>query len=162
MQLLNERDFATRKAFYEANAIAYVARPGHGKHYKRAGRFKKSSNLNVALELSIDVEKRMKARRPSRLPDNPWTHEEEQALYEVCLQEAVAKTQRVIPAETEKEKEAPRTLGVWAAGNIRIGELILMCVVSPLFPFDSPIDLSHRQHRLRHASTRRLLPRRCI
>ncbi|GEM07118.1 glycosyl transferase, family 2 [Rhodotorula toruloides] len=25
MQLLDERDFATRKAFYEANAIAYVA-----------------------------------------------------------------------------------------------------------------------------------------
>jgi uncharacterized protein with von Willebrand factor type A (vWA) domain len=128
MQLLNERDFATRKAFYEANAIAYVARPGHGKHYKRAGRFKKSSNLNVALELSIDVEKRMKARRPSRTPENPWTHEEEQALYEVCLREAVAETQRVIPAETEEEKEKPRTLGVWAAGNIRIGELILMCV----------------------------------
>lgn len=51
MQLLNDRDYATRKAFYDANSIGFVARPGHGKHYHRAGRFKKSSNVSRRLAL---------------------------------------------------------------------------------------------------------------
>lgn len=124
MQLLNEKDYLVRKAFYEANAIGYVARPGHGKYYKRAGRFKKSSNLNVALELSIRVEEMLKERRPERSVDNPWTYEEDQVLYEKCLQDALEEKKRVFPAEKDDEK--PKIVGPWASGHIRMGELILM------------------------------------
>lgn len=124
MQLLNSSDFATRRAFYEANAIGYVARPGHGKYYHRAGRFKKSSNLNVALELSIRVENLMAERRPARPLDNPWSFEEDQVLYEECLKDALAETKKVFPLEEGQEK--PHSVEVWAAGNVRIGELILI------------------------------------
>ncbi|GJN90636.1 hypothetical protein Rhopal_003648-T1 [Rhodotorula paludigena] len=148
MQLLNERDFATRKAFYEANAIAYVARPGHGKHYKRAGRFKKSSNLNVALELSIRIETLLKEKRPERTPDNPWTYEEDQALYQICLEQALAETQRVIPREEgdDEKDEKPKTLGVWASGDIRIGELILIIDSDTRVPVDCFLDAASEMH----------------
>lgn len=146
MQLLGDKDYQVRKAFYEANAIGYVARPGHGKYYNRAGRFKKSSNLvsmrrrrsngaegsrlilvnrqNVALELSIRVEELMKERRPERPLDNPWSYEEDQELYEKCLQEALEEKKVVFPPEGENEK--PKVVGPWASGNVRVGELILM------------------------------------
>lgn len=124
MQLLGEKDYLIRKAFYEANAIGYVARPGHGKYYQRAGRFKKSSNLNVALELSIRIEEMLKERRPERPADNPWTFEEDQVLYEQCLQDALEEKKRVFPPESDSEK--PKVVGPWASGNVRMGELILM------------------------------------
>ena len=124
MQLLGEKDYLIRKAFYEANAIGYVARPGHGKYYQRAGRFKKSSNLNVALELSIRVEEMLKERRPERPADNPWSFEEDQVLYEQCLQDALEEKKRVFPPENDTEK--PKIVGPWASGNVRMGELILM------------------------------------
>jgi hypothetical protein len=124
MQLLNKQDFATRKSFYEANAIGYVARPGHGKYYHRAGRFKKSSNLNVALELSIRIENLMNERRPVRPLDNPWCFEEDQVLYEECLKDALAETRKEFPLEEGQEK--PKVVEVWGAGNVRIGEIILI------------------------------------
>ncbi|BGP40392.1 hypothetical protein JCM10449v2_004354 [Rhodotorula kratochvilovae] len=147
MQLLNERDYATRKAFYDANSIGFVARPGHGKHYQRAGRFKKSSNLNVALELSIRIESLMKERKPVRGPENPWTAEEDLELYQACLEQALAETQRVIPRDAdEKEDEKPKTLGVWAAGNVRIGELILIIDSDTRVPVDCFLDAASEMH----------------
>ncbi|GAA5948186.1 hypothetical protein JCM10213_007061 [Rhodosporidiobolus nylandii] len=144
MQLLNKEDFDTRVEFYRANQIAYVARPGHSKDYHRAGRFKKSSNLNVALELSIKIEHMMAERRPVRTPDNPWTHEEDQALYEVCLAEALEATKRVIPASGDNEKE--RTISIWGSGNIRIGELILIIDSDTRVPVDCFLDAASEMH----------------
>ncbi|GAA5929369.1 uncharacterized protein JCM15063_004133 [Sporobolomyces koalae] len=144
MQLLNKTDYATRKAFYEANAIGYVARPKHGKYYHRAGRFKKSSNLNVALELSIKIEHMMNERRPERAFDNPWTFEEDQALYEECLKEALAETKKEFPLEEGQEK--PVSVEVWAAGNIRIGELILIIDSDTIVPEDCFLDAASEMH----------------
>ncbi|POY70489.1 hypothetical protein BMF94_6557 [Rhodotorula taiwanensis] len=144
MQLLNEKDYLVRKAFYEANAIGYVARPGHGKYYKRAGRFKKSSNLNVALELSIRVEEMLKERRPERSVDNPWTYEEDQVLYEKCLQDALEEKKRVFPAEKDDEK--PKIVGPWASGHIRMGELILIIDSDTRVPVDCFLDAASEMH----------------
>ncbi|GAA5940458.1 hypothetical protein JCM3775_005096 [Rhodotorula graminis] len=153
MQLLNDRDYATRKAFYDANSIGFVARPGHGKHYHRAGRFKKSSNLNVALELSIRIETLMREKKPVRGPDEaPWTADEDQQLYTVCLEQALAETQRVIQLDAdddlEKSDEKPKTktLGVWAAGNVRIGELILIIDSDTRVPVDCFLDAASEMH----------------
>ncbi|KAI0051592.1 hypothetical protein FA95DRAFT_1485075 [Auriscalpium vulgare] len=67
LRLLNERDRATRLAFYETHGIGWVARPPHGeesatgdgKTFDRAGRFKKASNMNYALALSRTAEKHL-------------------------------------------------------------------------------------------------------
>ncbi|BGP57371.1 hypothetical protein JCM8202_005788 [Rhodotorula sphaerocarpa] len=144
MQLLGDKDYQIRKAFYEANAIGYVARPGHGKYYNRAGRFKKSSNLNVALELSIRVEELMKERRPDRPLDNPWSYEEDQELYEKCLQDALEEKKVVFPPEGENEK--PKVVGPWASGNVRVGELILIIDSDTRVPIDCFIDAASEMH----------------
>ena len=60
LQLLNEEEREKRIAFYADHNIGWVARPPHssgcdadGKDgYKRAGRFKKASNMNYGLQVS--------------------------------------------------------------------------------------------------------------
>ncbi|GAA6006834.1 hypothetical protein JCM10207_009110 [Rhodosporidiobolus poonsookiae] len=143
-QLLSDDDLATRKAFYRANGIGWAARPGHSKDYIRAGRFKKSSNLNVTLELSIKVEQMMNSRRPLRTPDNPWTYEEDQVLYEECLRDALAKTVRVLPPKEGEEKG--RTLSIWGEGNLRIGEIILIIDSDTRVPADCFLDAASEMH----------------
>jgi hypothetical protein len=64
MQALKPDELKERKTYYDENSIAFVARPPHSEHFHRAGRFKKASNMNHALELSIQVEKLMNIRRP--------------------------------------------------------------------------------------------------
>ena len=57
LQLLNEEEREKRIAFYADHNIGWVARPPHsdscdGYGYKRAGRFKKASNMNHGLQVS--------------------------------------------------------------------------------------------------------------
>jgi cellulose synthase/poly-beta-1,6-N-acetylglucosamine synthase-like glycosyltransferase len=144
MQLLGAEDYIIRKSFYEANSIGYVARPGHQKGWLRAGRFKKSSNLNSALELSIRIEALMDERRPQRSLDEPWSYEEDQVLYEQCLQDALEETTRIVPPEGDDEKG--KTLALWAAGNVRIGELILIIDSDTRVPSDCFLDAASEMH----------------
>jgi cellulose synthase/poly-beta-1,6-N-acetylglucosamine synthase-like glycosyltransferase len=56
----DERD--ARMAFYATHNIGFVARPPHSDDadgFKRAGRFKKASNMNYALALSLKLEKHL-------------------------------------------------------------------------------------------------------
>ena len=55
LQLLNEADREKRISFYADHNIGWVARPPHSNAadgYKRAGRFKKASNMNYGLQVS--------------------------------------------------------------------------------------------------------------
>jgi hypothetical protein len=57
LQLMNEEERDKRIAFYADHNIGWVARPPHssaadGYGYKRAGRFKKASNMNYGLQVS--------------------------------------------------------------------------------------------------------------
>ncbi len=57
MQCLNDLDAEDRRDYYYRHGIAYVSRPPHGKDgFVRKGRFKKASNMNFALALSLRVE----------------------------------------------------------------------------------------------------------
>lgn len=59
LQLLSEEERAVRIAFYADHNIGWVARPPHSgapDGYKRAGRFKKASNMNYGLALSLKLE----------------------------------------------------------------------------------------------------------
>lgn len=62
MQLISEQDRAERIAFYADNNMGWVARPPHSSEpdgYKRAGRFKKASNMNYGLALSLKLERNL-------------------------------------------------------------------------------------------------------
>ncbi|KAL7003933.1 hypothetical protein EMMF5_006526 [Cystobasidiomycetes sp. EMM_F5] len=144
MQLLNEEDFATRKAFYDANTIAYVARPKHSKHYQRAGRFKKASNLNIALELTIRVEVLMHELRPRSSSSASWSFGDEEQLYERCLHTALSET--VKRSRADENGVQPEEFRVWAAGNIRIGEFILIIDSDTRVPEDCFLDAASEMH----------------
>lgn len=60
MQLIPPAERAARQAFYAQHNIGWVARPKHdplGSGFVRPGRFKKASNMNYALALSMKLEK---------------------------------------------------------------------------------------------------------
>ena len=64
LQIISEEERKERIAFYADNNIGWVARPPHSgapDGYKRAGRFKKASNMNYGLLLSLKLEKHMAA-----------------------------------------------------------------------------------------------------
>ncbi|KAL0953507.1 hypothetical protein HGRIS_004733 [Hohenbuehelia grisea] len=59
MQLISEDDRVARMAFYAKHSIGWVARPGHSSEkdgFKRAGRFKKASNMNYCLAVANRME----------------------------------------------------------------------------------------------------------
>lgn len=109
LQLISDEEAAARKSFYYNNNMAYVARPGHGVNgFERRGRFKKASNMNFAIQLSLRVEEILDEMRPHAQEasgaDYFWSDDDEVALYETALSQAVA----------ESEGQA------WADGNIRM------------------------------------------
>jgi cellulose synthase/poly-beta-1,6-N-acetylglucosamine synthase-like glycosyltransferase len=64
LQLLPPTERSARIAYYANHGIGWVARPPHSNEpdgFKRAGRFKKASNMNYALQLSIKLEKHLEA-----------------------------------------------------------------------------------------------------
>ena len=64
MQLLSPGERDARIAYYADHGIGWVARPKHDPAAggcKRAGRFKKASNMNYALRLSLKLEKHLAA-----------------------------------------------------------------------------------------------------
>ncbi|KAJ6479644.1 glycosyl transferase family group 2-domain-containing protein [Mycena sanguinolenta] len=59
LQLIGEEEREKRIAFYADHGIGWVARPKHSDApdgFKRAGRFKKASNMNYGLALSLKME----------------------------------------------------------------------------------------------------------
>ncbi|KAF7307706.1 Glyco-trans-2-like domain-containing protein [Mycena kentingensis (nom. inval.)] len=64
LRLLSGPDRDERLAFYAQHNIGWVARPKHDNSddgFHRAGRFKKASNMNYALALSLKLEKHLDA-----------------------------------------------------------------------------------------------------
>ncbi|KAF7297159.1 Glyco-trans-2-like domain-containing protein [Mycena indigotica] len=64
LRLLSGPDRDERLAFYAHHNIGWVARPKHdgsSEGFKRAGRFKKASNMNYGLALSLKMEKHLEA-----------------------------------------------------------------------------------------------------
>lgn len=109
MQLMTAEEASERQAFYEDNLVGWVSRPKHGQDgFQRKGKFKKASNMNFALNLSQKVEARMHATVSALGTDMLEKHDEDEIYYK--------ELDRVL-------EEAPMAQ---AAGNIRIGEYILI------------------------------------
>lgn len=86
--------------------------------------------MNFGNALSLRVEEIMDENRPEpptdpeELENYQWGHEDEKDLYDECLAKALEETNGI----------------AWAAGNIRIGELILIIDSDTRVPEDCFLD----------------------
>ncbi|KAF2752330.1 hypothetical protein M011DRAFT_415679 [Sporormia fimetaria CBS 119925] len=173
MQCISTEMQEARKAFYELNNIGWVARPKHHElksknrslfsrkkpndtendvpedtnYFIRAGHFKKASNMNYCLDVSIRVEDELlrsinETCQHRGCVQDDLTAEEEEQLYEQA---------RNIILERDEG-------GTWAAGNIRIGEVILIVDSDTRVPEDCLLYGALEMHEspevalLQHAS----------
>jgi cellulose synthase/poly-beta-1,6-N-acetylglucosamine synthase-like glycosyltransferase len=126
LQLINESERLARTTFYSDHNIGYVARPAHDGSeggYKRNGRFKKASNMNFGLALSLKMEEKLIQLDSGEVDATTVSGD---TLEDKALQLAIE--------ETHKET------GVrpWAAGarQLRIGEIILIVDSDTIVPED--------------------------
>lgn len=118
MQLLTEEERTERQKFYESNDIAWVARPAHNHDgFHRAGRFKKASNMNYALWMSMMVEDALDAQEDNGQDVDIY------AALDAAIEGSAAL--------------GPKAL---AAGDIRMGELVLLVDSDTRVPADCLID----------------------
>lgn len=128
MQVISEMEAQERQDFYEEHNIGWVARPdnnpeGENKDrpvFTRAGKFKKASNMNYALYVSVEVERRL-----AEIPRHEkWSKiDEDNAYYKVL-----------------KEVREATNGEAWAEGNIRIGDYILLIDSDTRLPEDCILD----------------------
>ena len=127
MQVISKYDAQLRQDFYAENHVSWVARPKHNTDasngesiFVRAGRFKKASNMNYALAVSVRVEEKLAAY------DRPglWTQADEEDAYHRSLQEVI-------------DEDGGKT---WADGNIRVGDYILLVDSDTRVPQDCFLD----------------------
>ncbi|EMC92654.1 hypothetical protein BAUCODRAFT_151069 [Baudoinia panamericana UAMH 10762] len=120
MQLVKPELAEARQAYYELHNIGWCSRPPHctqegPKHFLRKGKFKKASNMNYCLDFAGRVEDDWLARIEAECEKRGCTQDqltiqEEEELYDQAR-------------EAQLEKDGGRT---WAAGNVRMGEVILI------------------------------------
>ncbi|KAH9896081.1 glycosyl transferase family group 2-domain-containing protein [Cubamyces lactineus] len=126
LQLLPEAERQARIAFYADHNIGWVARPPHSNApdgYKRAGRFKKASNMNYGLTLSLKLETHLLALEASGAQDTA----------EECLEDRALKL-----AIEETFEESGKRWRPWAANgkSLRMGEIILIVDSDTIVPED--------------------------
>lgn len=133
MQLIPEEEASKRQDFYDEHNIGWVARPKHNPRPKKAdaefdestvftrkGKFKKASNMNYGLMVSNRVEEKL-----ANIPRHPrWTKDNENEVYALGFHEVL-------------EELNGRA---WAAGNIRVGDYILIIDSDTRVPKDCLLD----------------------
>ncbi|KAF9022359.1 hypothetical protein BDZ89DRAFT_1163305 [Hymenopellis radicata] len=137
LQLIPEKDRQERIDFYANHNIGWVARPGHnGKDpqgFKRAGKFKKASNMNYGLALSIKLEKHLAA-----LIDQGEEEAEGVSLEDLAMQLAI----------NEIYEESGRRWKPWASNgrSLRVGEIILIIDADTIVPEDCFRDAAREMY----------------
>ena len=121
LQLLDTEQRQARIEFYADHGIGWIARPPHGQgNFQRKGKFKKASNMNFALAISCSVEDKLKL--VERGPQ--WSMADEANEYQQALAASLAEL-----GDT-----------AWAAGNIRVGDYILLIDSDTRVPIDCLLD----------------------
>ncbi|EWZ30356.1 hypothetical protein FOZG_15845 [Fusarium oxysporum Fo47] len=126
MQLVSPEEADERRMFYKENNIGWVARPAHNANgegiskFIRRGKFKKASNMNYALGISLKVEDKL----VQIVRDEHWTQADESAAYQRCLDEVLS-------------EELGRA---WIGGDIRVGDYLLLVDSDTRVPTDCLID----------------------
>lgn len=153
MRLVKEDMQEARKAFYELNHIGWCSRPAANSdkdspdYYVRKGHFKKASNMNYCLDFSIRVEDELlkliaDTCRERSCTQDDLSIEDEDKLYEQARNTIV-------------ERDGGKT---WAAGNVRLGEVILIIDSDTRVPEDCLLYGALEMHEspevalLQHAS----------
>jgi hypothetical protein len=127
LQLISDNDREERIKFYENHGIGWVARPKHDNAeggFKRRGRFKKASNMNYGLALSLKMEviiRQLQIERgdkPSLAGSSSRADDDAEDIEEQALRMAIEETY----------EESGRRFQPWAqnAKALRIGEIILI------------------------------------
>lgn len=136
MQLVDGESADFRRQYYDDHDIGWVARPGHNSNgFQRRGKFKKASNMNFTLNISMKVEEAME----TVYRHDKWTEWDEQDAYD-------REFQRIL-------NEHGRAQG---GGNVRVGDIILLidsdtrvpgdCLLDAASEFDASPELAILQH----------------
>jgi cellulose synthase/poly-beta-1,6-N-acetylglucosamine synthase-like glycosyltransferase len=165
MRLLSDEERDTRIAYYADHNIGWVARPKHDgalDGYKRAGRFKKASNMNYGLALSLKAEKHLenlmqqeKERPTPASMLSPRVSDGDRPQYGMQYQNRDADDQGALtpqlPGGAEDLEEKALQLAIeevyeasgrrwrpWAANgkSCRLGEIILIVDSDTIVPED--------------------------
>ncbi|KAI9458089.1 glycosyl transferase family group 2-domain-containing protein [Russula earlei] len=136
LQLISEKEREERVRFYMDHGIGWVARPKHDDSeggFKRRGRFKKASNMNYGLALSLRMEehiRRLEIERGEKasLAESTSSDDSGEDIEEQALRLAVDETY----------EESGRLFKPWAhnAKALRIGEVILIVDSDTIVPED--------------------------
>ncbi|KAJ7678776.1 glycosyl transferase family group 2-domain-containing protein [Mycena rosella] len=131
MQLVSSQERAKRIAFYADHNIGWVARPPHDNTpggFKRAGRFKKASNMNYGLALSLKMEAQLAALE-ARERSGEISFEDEG----VCIEDRALEL-----AVEQVYEETGRRWKPWASNgrSCRIGDVILIVDSDTIVPED--------------------------
>lgn len=131
LQLLPEKERLERIAFYADHNIGWVARPPHDSSpggFKRAGRFKKASNMNYGLDLTLRLERHLKVLEEAEERGELQVSDKEEPLEERALRMAC----------DEVFQESNGKWKPWASNgrSIRIGEIILLVDSDTIVPDD--------------------------
>jgi Glycosyl transferase family group 2 len=142
LQLISEPDRNERIRFYEEHGIGWVARPKHDDSeggFNRRGRFKKASNMNYGLSLSLKMEeiiRRLELERAEKasVEDSASSNDGDEDIEEQALRMAV----------DEIFEESGRRFKPWAhnAKALRMGEVILIVDSDTIVPEVSLIYFS--------------------
>ena len=134
LQLISDYDRGERIKFYADHGIGWVARPKHDDSeggFKRRGRFKKASNMNYGLSLSLKMEeiiRRLELERAEKasVADSTDSDESGEDIEEQALRMAIEETY----------EEGGRVHKPWAhnAKALRIGEIILIVDSDTIVP----------------------------
>ncbi|KAF7290353.1 Glyco-trans-2-like domain-containing protein [Mycena chlorophos] len=129
LQLIPEAERSKRIQFYADHGIGWVARPKHSEKpggFFRAGRFKKASNMNYGLALSLRMEAHIATLEERERAGEDLELDSEETLEDRALSIAV------------EEVAAQSGHRPWAAGAraLRIGEIILIIDADTIVPED--------------------------
>lgn len=131
LQIVSEEEREKRIAFYADHNIGWVARPPHSgapDGFKRAGRFKKASNMNYGLALSLKMEAQLAELEERERMGELSFDDEEQCIEDRALELAV---EQVFQETGGKWKP-------WARNgrSCRIGDVILIVDSDTIVPED--------------------------
>ncbi|GME26716.1 glycosyltransferase family 2 protein [Neofusicoccum parvum] len=156
MRLVKEDLQEARKAFYELNNIGWCARPKHNEnpdtekgeiHFVRKGQFKKASNMNYCLDFSLRVEDELQRMIDVVCAERGCTQDD------LSVEEEATIYEKARGAMVEKDQG-----NTWAAGNVRLGEIILIIDSDTRVPEDCLLYGALEMHEspevalLQHAS----------
>ncbi|KAJ7641180.1 glycosyl transferase family group 2-domain-containing protein [Roridomyces roridus] len=134
LQLISEAEREKRMAFYDDHNIGWVARPPHGQlvdgqKFHRAGRFKKASNMNYGLALSLRMEAKI-AELEAAGDDGVFVDEDGR---EMCVEDRA-----LAMAVEETFEDTGRRWKPWAKNgkSCRVGDVILIVDSDTIVPED--------------------------